>query len=267
MIDLHSHILPGVDDGASDLSVSLEMARIAVADGIQVMACTPHFMPGMYDNTAPDIRSRVSQLQSILKSENIPLQLVVGCDGHIRPDFLVKLRSKEILTLNDSRYVLFEPPHNIAPQRLEDVMFNILVSGFVPILTHPERLKWIEQDFALIERLCKEGVWMQITAGSLTGRFGARPHYWAQKMLGQGMIHILATDAHNVKSRPPILSAAYQLAVTEVGLDEARNLVLGRPVMILDNEPPAHAPPIAFNAKPKTAQRSRLAKLLFGESS
>jgi protein-tyrosine phosphatase len=267
MIDLHSHILPGVDDGASDLDVALKMARMAVEDGIQVMACTPHFMPGMYDNTATDIRNRVSQFQSILNNEGIPLQLVVGCDGHIRPDFLTKLRSDEILRLNDSRYVLFEPPHNIVPQRLEDLMFNILVAGYVPILTHPERLKWIEQSFDLVEKLFQQGVWMQITAGSLTGRFGSRPLYWSQKMLAEGMIHILATDAHNLKSRPPVLSAAYELAVKEVGLDEARNLVLGRPVIILDDEPPSHAPPISVAARSKAQSRSRLSKLFFGESS
>ncbi len=265
MIDLHSHILPGVDDGAPDINVALDMARMAVADGIRVMACTPHFMPGMYDNTAKDIRNRVSQFQSILKNEGIALNLVVGCDGHIRPDFLNRLRSDEILRLNDSRYVLFEPPHNIAPQRLDDLMFNILVAGYVPILTHPERLKWIEQNFDLVERMFQQGVWMQITAGSLTGRFGARPQYWAQKMLSQGMVHILATDAHNTKSRPPILSAAYEQAVREVGLDEARNLVLERPVSILDDIPAAQAPAIAIVVKPKAQTRSRLGKLFFGK--
>ena len=267
MIDLHSHILPGVDDGALDINVALDMARMAVADGIRVMACTPHFMPGMYDNSAQDIRNRVSQFQSILNNEGIALNLVVGCDAHIRPDFLNRLRNNEILRLNDSRYVLFEPPHNIAPQRLDDLMFNIMVAGYMPILTHPERLKWIEQNFDLIERMFQQGVWMQITAGSLTGRFGARPQYWAQKMLSQGMVHILATDAHNLKSRPPILSAAYELAVKEVGLDEARNLVLERPVSILDDIPAAQAPAIAIVAKPKAQPRSRLAKLFFGERS
>jgi protein-tyrosine phosphatase len=120
MIDLHSHILPGVDDGARDLAASLDMARMAVADGIQVMACTPHFMPGMYDNESQDIRTRIASLQSSLQEADINLSLVVGSDAHIRPDFLSCLRDGKILRLNDSRYVLFEPPHNIAPQRLED---------------------------------------------------------------------------------------------------------------------------------------------------
>jgi protein-tyrosine phosphatase len=263
MIDLHSHILPGVDDGAPNLAVSIEMARVAVADGIQVMACTPHFMPGMYDNTAPDICARVSQLQSELDAQSIPLHLVTGCDAHIRPDFLECLRNGQILRLNDSRYVLFEPPHNIPPQRLEDLLFSILVAGYVPVLTHPERLKWIEQNYDIFGRLFKQGVWMQITAGSLTGRFGKRPQYWAQRLLAEGMVHILATDAHNLRSRPPIMSQAVKIAEAELGLDEAKNLVLGRPALILDDLPADHAPlPVA--AKATKPSRSLLKRLIFG---
>jgi protein-tyrosine phosphatase len=254
MIDLHTHILPGVDDGAPDLATALEMARMAVGDGIQVMACTPHFMPGMYDNESNDIRRRVADFAARIDDANIPLQLVVGSDAHIRPDFLDCLRDGRILRLNESRYVLFEPPHNIAPKQLEDFLFNIVASGYVPVLTHPERLKWIENQFSVFEELSRIGVWMQITAGSLTGRFGARPKYWAEKMLGQGMVHILASDAHNTKSRPPLMSEALAIAQAAVGLDEANNLVLVRPVNILDDLPATEQPPIFITAdEPKSA--------------
>jgi protein-tyrosine phosphatase len=265
MIDLHTHILPGVDDGAPDLATALTMARMAVDDGIQVMACTPHFMPGMYDNEANDIRGRIARFAQELEIAGIPLQLVVGCDAHIRPDFLTCLRDGRILRLNDSRYVLFEPPHNIAPKQLEDVLFNIVAAGYVPVLTHPERLKWIENQFSIFEELSRIGVWMQITAGSLTGRFGSRPKYWAQKMLGQGMVHILATDAHNTKSRPPLMSEALIIAQAEVGLDEANNLVLVRPVNILDDLPAADQPPVLITEHEAAATPSRWRRL-FGTS-
>lgn len=264
MIDLHTHILPGVDDGSPDLATSLEMARMAVGDGIQVMACTPHFMPGMYDNQADDIRRRVADFAQRLGDANIPLQVVVGADAHIRPDFLECLRDGRTLRLNDSRYVLFEPPHNIAPKRLEDLLFNIVASGFVPVLTHPERLKWIENQFSIFENLSRIGVWMQITAGSLTGRFGARPKYWAEKMLAQGMVHILASDAHNTKSRPPLMSEALAIAQSEVGLDEANNLVLVRPVNILDDLPANEQPPILVAEHEIKAAPSRWLRLFKG---
>ena len=264
MIDLHSHILPGVDDGAHDLAASLAMARMAVADGVKVMACTPHFMPGMYDNESTDIRQRVASLQKSLLEANINLSLVVGSDAHIRPDFLTRLRDGKILRLNDSRYVLFEPPHNVVPKRLEDLLFNIIVAGYVPVLTHPERLKWIEQQFPLMESLVKAGVWMQITAGSLTGRFGPRPKFWADRMLANGMVRILASDAHNITSRPPIMSEAFSIAEAELGLDEARNLVLVRPADILDNVPAESSPPIFIAEKTQVSLPGRWRRLFMG---
>ena len=126
MIDLHSHILPGVDDGAIDLEQALSIARMARDDGIEVMACTPHFMPGLYDNQAADIRVRVAALNQCLIEEDIDLALVVGGDAHVRPDFIECLRKNEILRVHDSRYVLFEPSHVTMPPRLEDLLFNIV---------------------------------------------------------------------------------------------------------------------------------------------
>jgi len=235
LIDLHSHILPGVDDGAPDLATALEMARMAVDDGVAIMACTPHFMPGLYDNQSGDITLRVAELNDRLQQHDIDLALVTGSDAHVRPDFLSCLREGRILTLHGSRYVLFEPPHNLLPQRLDDLLFNVIAGGFVPILTHPERLEWIEPNYGMIAQYAKMGVWMQVTAGSLTGDFGRRAQYWAQRLLADGMVHILASDAHNTSRRPPGLSKAFQAAAQEVGLDEATQLVLLRPEKILEN--------------------------------
>jgi protein-tyrosine phosphatase len=244
LIDLHSHILPGVDDGAQSIDDALAIARMAVADGIHVMACTPHFMPGLYDNQANDIRGRVQQLNQVLIEQDIDLALVVGGDAHIRPDFLDALRRGDILTLHDSRYVLFEPPHVTAPQRLEELLFNVQMGGYVPILTHPERFKWIEQNYAMFENLARNGIWMQITAGSLTGRFGKRSKYWAERMLAEGLVKILATDTHNVTSRPPLLAEAAAHAERELGAEEARNLVVTRPQCVLENSDAASVPPV-----------------------
>ena len=144
MIDLHCHILPGLDDGATDLSVSIAMANAFVADGVTVVACTPHILPGLYHNSGPQIRQATAHLQHALEREGIPLRLVSGADNHIVPGFVAELRSGHLLSLADTRYVLVEPPHHVAPPRLEDLFFNLLVAGYVPILTHPERLTWIK---------------------------------------------------------------------------------------------------------------------------
>jgi protein-tyrosine phosphatase len=252
MIDLHAHILPAMDDGSPDMETSLEMARVAVADGIVVMACTPHIMPGMYNHTSSGIDQGFVGFQQKLQEAGIPLDVVVGCEAHNRPDFIKALTGGQLPTINNSRYVLFDPPRMVPPPRLEEMLSAVLEEGYVPVITSPEKLKWIDSHFEVLERLVDCGVWMQLSAGSLTGHNGRQSRYWAEKLLNSGMIHILATDAHNLISRPPILSEAYELARAIVGADEALNLVSTRPINILDNEPAENSPPVFFEVKRAT---------------
>lgn len=242
MIDLHCHILPGIDDGAADIAVSLAMARAFVDDGVTTVACTPHILPGLYDNTGQQIRSAVASLQHELDQNGIALRLVAGADNHIVPDFVAGLRSGHLLPLAESRYVLVEPPHHVAPQRMEDLFFAIQLAGYVPILTHPERLSWLSGHYEMVRRLVAAGVWMQITVDSLTGAFGRNPLYWASKMLDEGAVHILATDAHDMTKRPPRLSTGFESAVKRVGETEAVHLVTTRPRGVLDNALPSSLP-------------------------
>jgi len=242
MLDLHCHILPGIDDGASDLAVSLAMARMFIDDGVEAVACTPHILPGLYHNNGPQIRSAIDQLRLALMESDLTLELVCGSDAHITPDFVAKLKSGQILSLADSRYVLVEPPHHVLPARLEQFFFEILVAGFVPILTHPERLTWINGQYAVVQRLAEAGIWMQITAGSLTGDFGRGAQYWAERMLDEGIVHLLATDAHDTKRRPPKLARGAEAAAKRVGQIEAGNLVSTRPRGIISNVFPSDLP-------------------------
>ena len=243
MIDLHCHILPGIDDGARDLETSLAMARAFVADGVSVVACTPHILPGLYHNSGPQIRLATAQLQQVLNQQNIPLLLTTGADNHVIPGFLSELRSGTLLSLADSRYVLVEPPHHVAPPRLEDLFFSLITAGYVPILTHPERLTWINSAYASMERIHKAGAWFQVTAGSLSGDFGRNARYWAERLLDEGKVHLLASDAHDLKSRPPRLSRGRDLAAKRIGDVEAVNLVVTRPRGVLSNVPPSELPP------------------------
>lgn len=239
MIDLHSHILPGIDDGSPNVDTSLAMARAWVADGVSVLACTPHILPGLYHNTGPQIRKAVAELQQRLDAEEIPLRLVTGADNHVVPDFAAALNNGRLLSLADTRYVLVEPPHHTAPPRLGDLLFGVMTAGYRPILTHPERLTWIKSHYDLIRLLARRGVWMQITAGSLTGAFGRAPKYWGERMLDEGIVHILATDSHDLQHRPTILSKGYDCASKIVGAEEAWRLVHTRPLAIINNQSPA----------------------------
>ena len=222
--------------------MALEMARMAAADGIHTVACTPHIYPGMYENDAGGIRSAIAALQAELDEQGIALRLVEGADVHLDLDLVGSIRAGRVPTIAGSRYLLLEPPHHVAPPRFEDSVFQLMIAGFVPVITHPERLSWIEGHYDVFERLVKGGAWMQITSGSVTGRFGHRPKYWADRMLDEGLVHILATDAHHPRRRPPLLAEGREAAARRVGEQEATHMVVTRPQGIVDNRDPGDLP-------------------------
>jgi protein-tyrosine phosphatase len=249
LIDLHCHMLPQIDDGSQSWDESLAMAKLAVSEGITVTACTPHIMPGVYDNAGPAIRELVAQLQSALHAAQIPLRVVSGADVHLAPDVVDGLRTGRVLSLGDSRYFLLEPPHNVVPPRFEDFIYQAVSAGYVPLITHPERLKWLETHYAVVKTAVHLGAWTQITAASVVGRFGNRPRYWSKRMLEDGLVHVVASDAHNVRSRPPTLKVAVDLLSESLGEEEAEHLVVTRPAGILDDMKPSAMP------MPKPAER------------
>jgi protein-tyrosine phosphatase len=254
VIDLHCHLLPGIDDGAKSLAVSLDMARMAVAGGITVTACTPHILPGVYNNEGSTIEAVVEIMRKALERAGIPLRLVTGADVHVAPNLVAGLRSGRVLTINRSRYMLLEPPHHVVPPRLAEHVFDLHTAGYVAILTHPERLSWIENHYSVIYELAHNGVLMQLTAGSLAGRFGKRARYWAERLLCEGLCHLLASDAHDTDARPPALAEARDFAAERLGEEEATQLVVTRPQAILDNVNPSQlAEPIGVRQRPREA--------------
>lgn len=237
MIDLHSHILPAIDDGASDLEESIAMARVAAGDGITCMACTPHIVPGLYENCARSIRAAVGVLQQTLRERGIRLKLVVGADVRIAPDLAASLGTGRVPTLNGTRYFLFEPTHNVLPPRIEALTVQLMDAGYVPILTHPERLRWIGQHYDTVERLNALGCLLQVTAGSVVGAFGKTARYYADRLLDEGRVDILASDAHDTRHRPPVLSEAFRIVAERIGDAEAKAMVSTRPATILADRP------------------------------
>jgi protein-tyrosine phosphatase len=246
MIDLHCHMLPGIDDGATDVAVSLEMARLAVADGVTVTACTPHIYPGLYDNNAQGIKQGVLSLRQSFVDAGIPLKLTYGADAHIGPDLLDGLKTGRVPTLNGGRYFLLEPTHHVHPPRFKETVFDIIVAGYVPVVTHPERLTWIDdKHYETFHELVQQGAWMQVTSGALVGKFGKKARYWAEKFVGDGITHIIASDGHTTGRRAPTMSEGRDVVSKLVGAEEAAACTEGRPRAILLNAPPTSvmAPP------------------------
>ena len=246
MIDLHSHILYGLDDGALTLVDSLAIGRMAAADGTRVLAATPHgpgsIVSRLYD---PDlIHERVDEINAALKAERVPLEVVSGTEICYDADSIERLKRGGLLTYGRSRSILLELAHNTFPPGFESVLFNLQVAGYRVVLAHPERIVEVQHDPNRLLPLIERGVVMQITAEALTGGQGERLRATAEMLLAHGMAHILASDAHGVPpARPPLLAAARDRAAALVGHPAATALVTTVPAAILHGQPLRLPPP------------------------
>ena len=228
MIDIHCHILPGIDDGPSQLSESVRMAEIAVADGIHTIVATPH----LNDAFHPDmllIREKVDRLNNALQEKNIPITILPGADvaSHMPLTLLPEF------TLTKTAYILIEFPYSHLPRTAKDTIFKVLVSGLKPIITHPERNPSIIADPNLLFQLLDSNVHVQITADSLTGAFGRDAEDCAVYLLKKGAVDIIASDAHSADYRKPILSKGLRIAEKIVGREKAHMLVCDNPAAVI----------------------------------
>lgn len=212
----------------------------------------------MYRNDAQGIQGARDVLQAELVALGIDLQLVVGADVHLVPDLLKDLRAGRVPTLNGSRYLLLEPSHHVAPPRFEESVFQLVAAGYTPVITHPERLTWIETHYDVFVAMIRQGAWMQITAGALTGLFGKRAKYWGERFIGEGHTHILATDAHSNTRRRPCLSEGLAVAEKLLGKSEAARLVNDRPQAILNDLAPSGVTPLPEGVRARPGLLSRL---------
>jgi protein-tyrosine phosphatase len=243
MIDIHSHILPGLDDGARSWEESLQMARMAVADGIRVMVATPHlFKHKHYDpqeiNGKNIIKEKIAQLKERLLAEGMDLEILPGCDFPLSFEALQLLDDGVALTINDSnRYLLLELPESSLPPALEEICFRLQSKGITPIITHPERHFIIQEMPQKLKRLIDLGCLAQLTGSSLTGGFGGHIKKVARRMIKKGYIHILASDSHDKLHRPPLLKEAVRELSRLIGENYARAMVTTIPDRIIKGEP------------------------------
>ncbi len=220
-VDIHCHLVPGIDDGARDAADSLAMAMLAVEEGIKTVVVTPHQLGSFSSNTGDEIRVRVAELQELLHSNDIPLRVLPGADVRIDSGMVQQVLQGEVLSLGDHRkHVLLELPHELYLP-LEPLLDELASHGMVGILSHPERNQGILQRPSLIEPLVEAGCLMQVTAGSLNGAFGTSSQSLAEQMCRRGLVHFLATDAHGPKSRRPKMRQAYERARELAGPDAA----------------------------------------------
>ena len=245
MIDLHSHILPGVDDGAATLQDSRELARRALADGVEAIAATPHVRAD-YPTSARRMQESVAALRRDFEAEGIALAVLPG--GEIDLERLETLADEELAAFSlggSGRYVLLEFPYRGWPLALEQTVFDLRLRGLRPVIAHPERSRDVQQRPERLAAAVAGGALVQVTAASLDGRLGRRTRAAAERLLEQGLVHVLASDAHGPEVREAGLLAAAR-ALRDDGL--ARHLTTDAPAAIVAGEPVPSTPAVRRRA-------------------
>jgi protein-tyrosine phosphatase len=264
MIDIHNHILPGLDDGPPDWEQSLAMARLAVADGIREVVCTPHWVSRVYENTRGPILDAVDEFRKKLCANGIPLEVHPGAELRLDPDLAEKVRSGELFSVNGTgRFILVELP-NLLPPRLENFFLILSQQNIIPIICHPERNRQLRRDPTLLFRLVESGCLAQITAGSITGDFGPEIQRFSRLILEHGLAHVVGTDAHDLLRRTPVLSGALRELGAILGKKSADSMLKDTPRRIVDGEMVIANAPVPISLVSNRASFSRKIFSFFG---
>lgn len=234
MIDIHSHILPGVDDGSPNIETSLEMLRMAADNGTTDIVATPHNnLEFEYDGQLiADLFAELSD-----KATGI-INLHLGCDFHLSVDNVQDaLANPGKFTINGQGYLMVELPDLTSLTGMRNVLNRLLATRIIPIITHPERNPSIHGNLKELEEWVRDGCLMQVTAQSLTGRFGNRAQRFAESLLQADLVHFVASDAHNTTDRVPVLTGAFKIVNQRYGAEKAESLFVYNPAAVLVGEP------------------------------
>jgi protein-tyrosine phosphatase len=219
MIDIHCHILPGIDDGAQSLSDSLAMAKQAVEQGIHTIVATPHHKNSRYENPQQFIIDRVKQLNEIIHLEKIDLKIIAGQEVRIYGEMIQGYEMGEILPVNHSPYLLVEFPSNHVPRYTEKLFYELQMKGLVPVIVHPERNQEIIERPDILYTLVKKGALTQVTAASVNGDFGKKIKNLSLQLIDANLTHFIASDAHNITSRGFKMRNAFGVIEKKYGMD------------------------------------------------
>ena len=251
-VDIHCHILPGVDDGARNREEAAAMARIAERDGTRSIVATPHHIPRSPLTAVDEAAKRVRQLQRVLEWAEVTVEIHPGQEINARENLISRLDHQEAVGLNGTRYVLVEPPFRTYPAFLDRLLETMLQRGFVPVIAHPERNIQVQADPRRIAGLVETGVLVQVNTGSILGSYKEPARKAATALLQEGLVHVLASDAHS-DSGPlvPNMRAGFDVVSKAIGEERAWILARDNPLRILNNEPiDASVPEASAEARP-----------------
>ncbi|MFC7371396.1 tyrosine-protein phosphatase [Fictibacillus iocasae] len=217
MIDIHCHILPGLDDGPASIADSIDMARAAANEGIDTIIATPHYNH-RYQNDKRTILEKVHALNQTLTERSIPVTILPGQEPRLFGDMLRAYETEDLLTINNlHKYIFVELPHNEVPHYTKQMLYNIQIEGLIPVIVHPERNKAILKNPDKLYDFVKNGALTQVTAASYIGRLGRNVKSFSKKIVESNLAHFIASDAHDTKKRPFHLRRAYEQLEKDFG--------------------------------------------------
>ena len=235
MIDIHNHIIPGIDDGALDTAMALHMLTMAQEQGITHVVCTPHMHAGRYVNDAQTIKQAFLKLCQAVDHSSLTIELAMAAEVRISDEFMVQLMQGGIPFIGQWQgrsAVLLEMPHAYIPTGIEKLLDWLFQQNIQPIIAHPERNKEIIRSPQIAQPLADRGVLFQLTAGSVTGEFGTPVHSTAHWLLDQQLIHFMASDAHRLERRAPAMATARQAVSERYGETLATTLTVDHPATL-----------------------------------
>lgn len=210
LIDIHSHILPETDDGAKDIKTSIEMLKIAQADGIETIIATPHFYKGVWEPDFETVSKKVEALKEEAAKEKLTINILPGQEVFLEDYTIDCINKGYIKGINDSRYILVEFPMLKLPGDYLDLIYELKIRDFVPVVAHPERYEYVVSNPSMVNNLLKEGCLLQLNSGSINGIFGKAVSKTARLLLENEACHFIASDAHTTRGRKPVLKQAYE---------------------------------------------------------
>jgi protein-tyrosine phosphatase len=252
MVDLHCHILPGLDDGPDKMEESVAMAESAIADGITHVVATPHSSNEFLFDFSQVCRLR-DELQTKIGKR---LKIASGCDFHLNPENLASLRKNpRQYCINQRDFLLLEFNEFSIPPSMDQTLHEIQLAGVQPVITHPERNGILRSRPERLKKWVRQGCFAQVTGGALTGGFGAGAQQDALRWIGEGLVHFVASDAHNTKGRPLRLQPAYNLVLEQFGEEKARALFQDNPLAAFEGRELPHVPEVEEEAPPRRRKR------------
>ncbi len=238
-VDIHTHFLPEIDDGAGDFDTSLCMLSIAETNNSSKLIATPHFIQGSYENTRELILDKYTKFISNLNllDTNINIDLHKGCEAFISPELPELVKNKTVASLNDTSYILVELPMMGLPIYMDEVFYSLQLYGYKPVIAHPERNSSLSVSIDLLHNLVQHGMFVQINSGSLLGIHGKAISKISHEFIKRGLVHFVASDAHSCRGRSPVLSSAFNLIKESYGEELANRLFeLNGEALLADDE-------------------------------